>query len=212
MKTKRVLVLALCIVFLTSGTSAAGQEGVNAIFMGSGYLLVCNWPGLYFSLEVKGKKVKPLPQTEHVFFEVDGIVLQVQGAAISDFVKDIKDKRPSDQEILAAHRDWESDYVGSALGKKLKVESSPQKLPNGTEALLWKFAMPDGFNCQAKTQMYLAIVSKDHVLLLNGVVDKTMEDADVQKYLLDTAATIKISAEPIDVKKLSEAIKKGNPN
>ena len=71
--------------------------------------------------------------------------------------------------------------------------------------------MPDGMNSDAKTQMYLTLVTKDHVLLLNGIVSPTMEDNAVQKFLIETAATLKVSSTPIDMRELQESIRKGNP-
>ena len=212
MKTKRFVILILSVFFLASAIPAAQKDsGVSGIFLGNGYLMIWNLDDLHFTIEVKGKTVKPLDSRDHVFFQVDGIVLQLGPVAIKEFAKNAKEQKLSDQAILAAHRDWESDYIGNTLGKKLKVESSPQKLPNGGEALLWKYAMPEGISPDAKTQMYLTMVSGSHIVLLNGVVGPDMEESTVQKLLMDTAATLKISAEPIDVKKLSDTIKNGKP-
>ena len=35
-------------------------------------------------------------------------------------MKDSKDKNPDDKTILAAHRDWEADYISELVGSKLK--------------------------------------------------------------------------------------------
>ena len=61
----------------------------------------------------------------------------------------------------------------------------------------------------AKKQLYLTVVSKDYVLLLNGVATAAISEEVVRKFLLDTIATLKISPTPIAVKKLSESIRKG---
>src|SRR5947207_1551250 len=188
---------------------AQDEPPVSAIKTLDGYLLVWNRPDFHFTVSIKGKDIKPLNDTEHVFFNVDGLVFQVQLASISEFLPRTKDKKLDDRSILAAHRDWESKFIEDLLHSKLKVQSFNARLSNGTDALMWQFDLPEGFNSDAKKQLYLTVVSKDYVLLLNGVATAAISEEAVRKFLLDTIATLKISPTPIDVKKLSESIRKG---
>ena len=71
--------------------------------------------------------------------------------------------------------------------------------------------MPEGMNSDAKKQMYLTLVNKGQVLLFNGTVAPSMDDGTVQKYLLGTADSLKISQTPIDVQALRDSIIKSNP-
>jgi len=57
--------------------------------------------------------------------------------------------------------------------------------------------------------MYLTVVAKDYVILLNSVVSATASEDAVRKLLLDTIKSLKISPDRIDVRKLQEAIQKG---
>jgi hypothetical protein len=180
-----------------------------AIKTADGFLFVWNRPDLYFTISIKGKVIEPLNDPDHVFFNVDGMVFQLQLASISEFAPDARMKKLDDKNILAAHRDWESKFVEDLLGKKLQVQTHNTKLSNGGDALLWQFDMPEGTNADAKKQLYLTIVSKSYVLLLNGVANANVSETTVRKYLLDTIATLKISAVPIDVKQLAESIRKG---
>jgi hypothetical protein len=193
-----------------SGVSARPQEGgINAIKTADGFVLVWNQPDVHFTLAIKGKDVHPLNSTEHVFFNVDGVVFQVQTVALSEFMEGAQKKRPDNSSILTAHRDWESRFIESSLlGKKLNVRTSPQKLSDGSEALLWKFDMPEGMNSDAREQIYLTVVRGDHVILLNGVVEGATAESKVEKFLLDTIATLKVSPEPINLQELQESIRK----
>jgi hypothetical protein len=185
------------------------EDGWVAIKTNEGILFVWNVRGLYFTLTIKGKEIKPLEDPEHIFFNVDGMIFQVQLASIRDFAPDAKEKKLDDKSILAAHRDWESKFIEGLLGSKLTVRAFNAKLSSGSDASLWQFDMPAGMNAEAKKQVYLTIVSKDYVLLLNSVATATTSDDVARKFLLDTIATLKISPTPIDITKLSESIRNG---
>lgn len=215
METRRCFAVTLLLLFSLLSVSAVQQEdGISAVKTEDGVMLVWNQPDIHFTIEFKGKDVRPLNSTEHVFFNVDGMPFQVQSAAISEFMKDADRKKQDDKSILIAHRDWESQFIQNSLfGKKLNLQSVPQKLSNGSEALLWKFempAMPEVTNSTAKAQIYLTVVSGEHVILLNGVVEGAIAESTVQKFLLDTILTLKVSSKPINLRELQESIRKGN--
>ena len=202
------------LVSLWSVGASQQENGINAIKIADGYFLVWNQPDIHFTLEVKGKEVRPLNSTEHVFFNVDGIIFQVQSVAISEFLKDAEKQKLSDQAILTAHRDWEAQFIQSSLlDKKLNVQSATQRLGDGTEALLWRFDMPDmphSVRSDARAQIYLTMVKGAHVVLLNGVVRGTVAESEVRKFLLNTSTTLKTSPGPINARELQETIRKRN--
>jgi hypothetical protein len=175
---------------------------------GDGALFVWNRSDIHFTLSIRGKEIKPLNDPEHIFFNVDGMVFQIQVASIAEFAPDAKEKNLDDKALLAAHRDWETKFLEGLLGKKLKVQVFSGKLSTGTEASLWQFDMPEGMNDDAKKQVYLTVVSKPYVLLLNSVATAAISDEVARKFLMDTMSTLKISPTPIDVKKLAESISK----
>lgn len=185
------------------------EEGWAAIKLDEGMLFVWNVRALYFTLTIKGKEIKPLNDPEHIFFSVDDKIFQIQLASITEFAPDAKEKKLDDKAILAAHRDWESAFVSELLKSKLEVRSFNTRLSKGSDALMWQFDMPEGKNADAKQQVYLTVVSKDYVLLLNCVATATVSDAMARTFLLDTIGTLKISPAPIDVKKLSDSIRDG---
>ena len=186
------------------------EDGWSAIKTDEGILFVWNQPGLSFSILLKGKEIKPLNDPQHIFFSVDGRILQIQLAGIINFAPNAKEKKLDDKAILAIHRDWEVKYVEGLLHSKVTVQTFNTKLSNGADALMWQFDMPKEMNAEAQKQLYLTLVAKDYVLLLNSESTAALPDADGRKFLLDTIATLKISATLIEVKKLSESIRAGN--
>ena len=203
---KFVVIVSLALVL--SGSAPANQQaaGTAAIKTAKGAMLVWNQPDNYFTLEINGKDVRPNNSTPEVFFKVDGIILQIQSAAISEFVKDTGKAGQNVQSILTAHRDWESQYAGSMFGKKLSVQSSPVKLKRGSDALSWKFDMPEGFNREAKKQLFLTMVNGGYVIVLNGVMTEGTKEEDVRQLLIRTLETLKVSSKPFDLDELKRAI------
>lgn len=204
-----VPVLTLLLLVLPSICAAQQDDGIAAIKTYDGYLLVWNQPGIYFNLNIKGKTVEPKNSSENVLFAVDRMFFQVQSVAITEFMKDDGKQRPDDKTILLAHRDWESDFIQHTLNKKITVKSIPQKLKNGQDALLWKYDMPSlapELHSTAREQVYLTVVSKDHVILLNSAVEGATTADMAQTLLLDTISTLKVSTTPINVEELRKAI------
>jgi len=202
----------LLLILLLAGSLYADQEnGITALKTETGVLLVWNQPDDYFTLEIKGKEIRPLDSSEHVFFTVDGIPFQVQSVAASEVLKDAGKVGQSPQSILTAHKDWEAKYVESSLGRKLNVQSSPLVLKGGGEALFWKFDMPEGLKSDARQQQYLSVVNGRNILFLNGVVTGEKQEAVVRQLLVDTMETLKNSPKPIDLLKLQESIRNGRP-
>jgi len=197
------------ITYWVPSVSLQQQDGWAALKLDEGILFVWNRPDIHFTLTVKGKEIKPLNDPDHIFFNVDDMVFQIRLASIAEFAPDAKEKKLDDKSILAAHRDWETTFLEGLLHSKLKVQVFSAKLSSGSDAALWQFDMPEGMNADAKKQVYLTVVSKPYVLLLNGVATAAVSDDVTRKYLLDTMATLKISSVPIDVKKLAESVRKG---
>jgi hypothetical protein len=194
-----------------AAVSLQQEEGWVAIKTDEGVLFVWNEQGLYFSLLIRGKDIKPVEDPEHIFFNVDGRVLQIQRTAIKNFAPDANEKKLNDKAILAAHRDWEAKYIEELIHSKLTVRTFNARLSNGSDASMWQFDMPEGIDSVAQKQLYLTLVAKDFVLMLNSEATADNPEADGRKFLLDTVATLKISPTPIDVKKLSESIRAGKP-
>lgn len=195
----------------SQGQTALSQaeDGLATIKTNDGVLFIWNVDDLHFSLAIKGKDIKPQGDPEHIFFAVDGRVLQIQAAAIKQFAPDAKEKKLDERAILAAHRDWESKFIEELLHSKLRVQTFNVKLSNGNAGSMWQFDMPEGMNADTQKQLYLTVVQGDFVVLLNSEVSATNSEEEGRKFLLETMATLKSSPNPIDVKQLSESIRKG---
>jgi hypothetical protein len=201
-------VVASPLVSYQDAVAQQQEDGWSTIKAEDGLVFVWNVRGLYFSLALKGKDIKPLDDPDHIFFNVDGRILQIQLTAINNFAPDAKEKKLADRAILAAHRDWEAKYIEDLVHSKLTVRTFNAKLSNGNDASMWQFDMPEGMNADAQKQLYLTLVAKDYVLMLNSEATAGLSEGDGRKFLLDTIATLKLSPTPIDVQKLAESLRK----
>jgi hypothetical protein len=209
---KRSVIQVLMVFLIAISTALAGNQddGITAIKTAKGIVLVCNQPGTYFTLDINGTSIKPLDNTEHLFFDVDGTILQMHTASITEFKVGGADKTTDAMSILIAHRDWEVEYFEGAFGKKLKVHSSSLKLENGIEALKWEYEMPEGVNADAKTQMFLTIVLGKYVVVLNGVVRIGNKEDEVERLLKASIESLQVMSKPISVKEMQERIRKSS--
>jgi hypothetical protein len=226
MTVRRLLVIAILLAVSPAVSSAnpmrpihswarvsfQQEDGWVAIKTDDGILFVWNVRELHFTLAVKGKDIKPLNDPDHIFFSVDGFVLQIQVAPIREFAPGAKEKKLDDRAILVAHRNWESGFIEGLLKTKVELHTFNVRLSNGGDASLWQFDMPEGANVTEKTQLYLTVVREDGVVMLNSVATATTSEETVRKFLLETMATLKTSPVTIDVQKLAESVrKKGAP-
>lgn len=211
MRIRHATVIAsLIFVVAQSAISQAPTVGWATVKSKDGVIFVDNRTDLHYTLALKGNDVKPLGSGEHIFLGVDGLVLQIQVAELRRFAPDARKNKLDNKAILAAHRNWELEFLEGLLKTKLTIQSTNWKLASGADGLGWQFDMPAALNAQAEKQLYLTTVSGDYVIMLNAIADKNNSEAKARQFLLDTIATLKINAGPIDVYKLAESLKKEN--
>jgi hypothetical protein len=189
-----LLLLQLLSTWSVPASPQADASGISAIKTEDGYLVVWNQPDIHFTLRLKGKDVRPMNSPGgSAAFNMSGVVFQIQSVAVSEFARNAKKQILTDQAILIAHRDWESQYLEHTVGTKLNVTTLPQQLSSGSPALLWKFDMP---KTKGTEQMYLTTVSGNNVVILNAFVAEKTSESAVQKLLLDTISTFTPSSQP----------------
>lgn len=199
----------LLLLFTWSVRAGQQSDTIGAIQSAGGYLLVWNESSVHFTLEVNGKAVLPLRSpgpNGQAFFEVDGVALQIQLVALSEFLGKARPPKRDDRSILMAHRDWELSFIEpNPFAAKPSVKSVPQRLNSGGEALLWACAVPN--SGVTKEHLYLTMVNGTQVMLLRGLVDEKTSESVVRKLLVDTLSTLKVSSRPINVRALEAAAK-----
>lgn len=193
---KFTLFLLFVSLFCLTVSAQEKELPSGAIKSVCGYLVVWNEPGNFYTLKVDGNDVRQLP-TEQIQFNVDGMPLQVVTPTIKSFLKD-REKADA-KAVLAAHRDWEAKYLEGQYKEKLKIESFPQKLPNGEEALLWQIDVPKSAKSNVKKQTYLTTVKGDHIFMLSSIVSDKISEKLSHKLLFVTILGLKAGDKPMDL-------------
>jgi hypothetical protein len=165
-----------------------------------GYLYIYNTPIRSIMIELKGKEVTPAKNTNMPMFFVDGKLVQIVTVNIQDFTGG----KPAGgvDETLEAHKIWESDYLGTEYGQKLKVESEKVSIGD-VKALFWGFKRPSS-NESFDRDYYLSTLFGSKLLMLCSPVKPTESVADYKNLLTGIMSTIKISSQPFDILKISE--------
>lgn len=203
--------LTAIFILVSTVAAVASQQADQVVALKSeaGVLLVWNEPGNHFTVELRGDEIEPLPESGHVFFRVEGVVVQVGAIGVDEFAHGAGG-RPI-PEILAAHRDWEARYIGGRLGAQIVIQSSEVDLGPIGKGLLWGYDMPPGLDAEAKKQIYLTVLNKRHVLYFNGVVTAAAAEGRVTKLLMTVASSLRVSRDRVDVKKPRKKLRVSNP-
>ena len=207
MRTRIIEAAIFSILILSIGLSAQTEEQSGMIKTAKGVLIVWNEPGNYFTIEVKGENITGAQRP--LMLQVDGRFFQIQTAEKKEFLKNPNDKTLDDKAILEAHRDWEQVYLTGVLKSEIKIESEPFKLPGGQDVIGWSFKMPKVATIQpVRKQLYLSVVKRDHVLVLNTALEDEAESGGAKELLLQTLLTLKATDKPLSLQKASEMVKK----
>lgn len=206
---KNYLLLLVCVFVLASPLLAQTGEQSGMIKSAKGILVVWNEPGNYYTIEIKGEKI--IPAEQPLLFQVDGKFFQIQTVEKKAFLKDPSDKSLDDKAILAAHRDWERDYISKVIKNELKIDSAWVKLSNGNDALAWSYKMPKVVDSQGATkQLYIAVMKRDHVLLVNSALTGDDNEEDTKKLLIGTLITLRSADKPLSLEKARVQVLKDN--
>jgi hypothetical protein len=185
--------------------AAHAQEQSGLIKTEKGILVVWNEPGNYYTMEIKGERIEPTQRP--LWFKVDGKFFQIATVEKKQFEKS---GTADNRSVLTAHMAWEADYIGGLLKSKITPTSSTVKLPNGYEALSGAFDMPKISDQQtARRQLYLAVVKRDHVMMLNSPVEGADDEKTIAKLLSDALSTLKSTEKPLPLAAAAEMVKKG---
>lgn len=209
MRHLKIIAPALLILFCAVYLYAQNDKQGGVIKTDKGVLVVYNEPNNNYTFEIKGDEIVPFPG-KRLMFSADGKFLQLMTSRKKEFLKKSQKRDFDDEAILIAHRDWVARHLNSNVKETLKIDSSWQKLSNGTDALLWSYEMPAKEKIQIKKQVYLSVLKGDRVLLLNSAVTDDVNEKTVQQFLIDTLATLKINDKPLSLKTAQEQILKGN--
>lgn len=198
--SRAIFLLVLCVGLFT--LNAFSQALIKT---DEGVLFINNDAEKSFTFEITGKEVKPL-ESQQPMFSVDGKLLQILIVSISNFA-DSK-KKQTDEELLEAHKIWESDYLATELYKKKLTLETEKIASDGRQLLFWGFTRPS-YNEQFSRDYFLTTIIGKYLVGFGSPISESENKTDTKSFLLKIAKTLKVSDKPFDIEKLSDEIKKG---
>jgi len=180
-----------------------------------GFVQVFNEMTSFFTVAVKGNKVKTV-NTGNIGFIVDGKILQMITVPVSNFNKSQGMMPLQGEGLLLAQMRDEMNNVRSTMSEVVALELFPEhEMLNigGREALHWYFKAPikSGDENKARTVLeehYLSTVCGDYILIINSVVTNSDRREDIIQLLKNTAQTIQVEKDRIDLNALRNDILK----
>ena len=201
-KITRISSLAFSVV-LTLAAAVHAQDRYT-IKTADGVLHVNNSDSKSFTLEIKGKDIRPQQVDDNIAYGVDGRVVQVVITKIKDVVP--AGKSFKDDEILDLHRKWETDYAAGIYKETLKTTVEREKIEN-RQISYWYFTRPS-HNEQFDRDFFVSTVIGDYILVLSSPLPAGAKIGDYKDYLTTIVKTLKVSDKPFDIKKLADEIRK----
>jgi hypothetical protein len=224
MVSKRFLqTLILTAVFMISAVAVSAQTargnqsaskddlGTFIIKTETGVLIIHNREKDSYSLEFKGAEFDP-HEGDHPVFTIDDKLVQIVSVTNNNFWKPKANAKnePSDNDLLEAHKVWESEYLGGELNAKLSVTSEIFDIERKRKVMYWSFPMPKELGSDFSHQIFLTTLVGKDIIALNASPKKTGEQKAYRDFLVESMNTLKISAKPFNVKELQELLKKGD--
>jgi len=176
-----------------------------------GFVQVFNEMTSFFTVDVKGSGVKTI-NTGNIGFIVDGKVLQMLAIPKSKFSRGMMPLQ-GEGLLLAQMRD-EMNNIRSTMTDEVAGELFPEHEMvniNGREALHWYFKSPmkTGDENKARTVLeehYLSTECGDYILVLSSIYTNSDDRNAIIKLLKDTAKTIQMKKERVDLNALRKEI------
>jgi hypothetical protein len=211
LKIYRVLFFSL--IALNFHFSAAQDDDDDAsptlqgVATKNGALLFNNADNDYFTFEIQGKNLKPFQKDGHSFININGKLIQFMAAPFSDYLtaEDIKSR--NDSLILQKQMKFESANFEKVMKTTLTVEQKTKKLAHGRIALVWSFKMPKQYD-KVTDQLFFSTVTKNHVLLLNGVITQKSDYKELSTIMQKALESLVIKDKPIEADDFKDSTEK----
>ena len=170
-----------------------------------GFVEVFNTKESFFRVNVLGDKVRSV-KGKDISYIVDGKILNFYISPITT--------QGNEQEMLKNFLKEEVAYIKSSTNFDIKVEESFKKAKRGHEYLYWSFISPSSLDVEqkprtVKEEHYISIICNKQVLNIYAMVTNSDDPKDIRKLLIDTAESLLIESERIDLNGLAKKLNLG---
>ena len=201
MKKLKSLVAIMLIAITASAVAKAEHFSIKT---GDSYLHVYNSETISFTLDIKGKDIKPQQAAGNPAFLIDGNLVQLLVVGRVGFDPG---RKAVGSKILTQHQEWELDYLKGVFDSLPKATSRSIQLA-GREHLIWGFTRPK-HAAEFDRDHFITTVVGDDVVGLSSPVTAGQKIDGYEKRFTEIMASMRVSKVPFDVEKLADEIRKG---
>lgn len=177
-------------------------------------ILVYNFPGNYFYIELQGKD-KSTTEKDGVFI-IDNKVVQVVAVSKNKFLDDTL-QPISTKEFIKKYIKWESDYIVSSFAYEPKNQIEFITSGKGREVAFWTYDMPvlepaakpdSAIQSVTQKQMFVITRAKDYVVGIYSPLFENDQFENIKTYLVENIDGLVESANEIDMEELNRQVNK----
>jgi len=177
-------------------------------------ILVYNYPGNYFYLQLNGQDKKKT-ENENVFV-IDNRLVQVKTLNKTKFIKDTNQDL-SFVDFMNAYINWEKSYIEETFSFDTKSKVEFLKTVKGRDIAFWTYDMPLNNNKQktdstvttpSQKQFFVLTRVKDYLVGINSPLFENDNFDSIKSYLISNSDGIVESMTEIDVEALNRKINK----
>jgi hypothetical protein len=204
MKSFRFGISTLFVMVMLASAQDNGPSPIGMVYTKTGLLVFSNDDNDFFTFEINGEKPNAFQKDGYNFINVNNKTIQFNIESFADFLSS-KNKMP-ELDILQANLKYELKNMEETMKTKLDVKIENKKCKNGRLILVWSFKMPKQYT-STKMQLYVTTVTKNHVLVLNGVISKESNYEEIDRILENGMNSLKPREIAINPYALQDSIK-----
>jgi hypothetical protein len=140
---------------------------------------------------------KRLQKEGHYFMNVDGKLMQLMTAPLSDFLTREEIAARSDSTMLQKHMKFELANFEKIMNAPLNPDHKLRLLSKGRLALIWSFKMPKRLD-NVSEQLFFSTITKNHVLILNGIISNKSDYKELSRIMEKAFKSLTLKNKPVD--------------
>ncbi|GET23124.1 hypothetical protein [Prolixibacter denitrificans] len=199
--------LLLILLVATQTIHAQGLIGTP-----NSLIVVYNYPGNHFYMEVKGKDKRTTDQAG--VYIIDNRVVQIHAVSKDKFLEDTSQVLTT-KEFIEKYIKWEVDYIESSFSFNVNSHVEFLKSKKGRDIAFWTYDMPAGepevktdstVTTPTQKQLFVVTRTKDFVVGINSPLFQKDQFDNIKNYLFDNIDGLVESNKEIDLDELNKKV------
>ncbi len=203
------LILVVALFSFAEEEEEEEEEGsfpIGTIYTQDGVLVISNMENDFFTFKIRGKNPQAFKKHGNFFVNVNDKGVQYNVVSFSDFLSPEEMKNKNDSAVLQKHMKFELKYFEDKLKIRLDVKAENKKCKNGRLILVWSFTMPKQAG-NVKKQLIVSTITRNHVLVLNGIILKEKDYKEFYKILENGMNSLQLKETAINSEALQDSLK-----